>query len=313
MRTIELTYPHTLIMEELPETVAAIGFFDGIHMGHQKVINTAVSKAKNDNMESAVITFYPHPSVVLKKDAPHVRYITPLKEKQAILRKMDVDRLYIITFNKELASLEPQRFINHFIIGLKIKHLVAGFDFSYGHKGKGNMENIRDHTRGAFDYTTVSKVQISQEKVSSTKIRDSLQKGEVENVNALLGRPLVTRGVVIDGEKRGRTIGYPTANLQISSDALLPKVGVYAVKVLYKNEVYEGMANLGYNPTFETDKEEPVVEVNILDYNNDLYGEELLVEWHRFIRDEEKFNSTDELISNIENDEKVIRDYFSKR
>lgn len=310
MRTIELSYPHTLELQNLPETVAAVGFFDGVHKGHQKVIQTAVDKAKENNMESAVITFHPHPSVVLKKDATHVRYITPLKEKQEILQQMDVDRLYIITFNKELASLEPQKFIDHFIIGLKIKHLVAGFDFSYGHKGKGNMEIIANHTRSRFDYTTISKVEMDEQKISSTRIRELLQNGKVETANSLLGHPLTIQGIVIDGEKRGRSIGYPTANIQIDPEALLPKTGVYAVKVEYKNELYEGMASLGYNPTFDGKLEEPSAEVNIFDYNNDLYGEELIMEWHKFIRDEEKFDQIDELIEQIEDDERVIRRYF---
>lgn len=312
MRTIELSYPHTLELQNLPETVAAVGFFDGVHKGHQKVIQTAVDKAKENNMESAVITFHPHPSVVLKKDATHVRYITPLKEKQEILQQMDVDRLYIITFNKELASLEPQKFIDHFIIGLKIKHLVAGFDFSYGHKGKGNMEIIANHTRSRFDYTTISKVEMDEQKISSTRIRELLQNGKVETANSLLGHPLTIQGIVIDGEKRGRSIGYPTANIQIDPEALLPKTGVYAVKVEYKNELYEGMASLGYNPTFDGKLEEPSAEVNIFDYNNDLYGEELIMEWHKFIRDEEKFDQIDELIEQIEDDERVIRRYFSE-
>ncbi|HLS07819.1 bifunctional riboflavin kinase/FAD synthetase [Lentibacillus sp.] len=312
MRTIKLTYPHTLTLDELPETVAAIGFFDGIHKGHQKVIKTAVNQAKSNNMESAVITFHPHPSVVLKKDVQHVQYITPLREKQAILQQLDVDRLYIITFNKELSSLEPQTFIDHFIINLNIKALVAGFDYTYGHKGKGNMQTLKEHSRGRFDYTVIDQVQSGDQKISSTRIRELLRSGQVEKANELLGRPLVVRGVVKEGEKRGREIGYPTANLEAESETLLPKIGVYAVKVRFKNEVYEGMASLGYNPTFTSDRVEPIIEVNIFDYNNDLYGEELVLEWHQYMREEIKFDSVEKLIKQIEKDEKGIRDYFSR-
>lgn len=313
MRTIELSYPHTLVLEELPETVSAIGFFDGIHKGHQKVIQTAVTEAKNKNMESAVITFHPHPSVVLQKEKQHVQYITPLREKQEILQQLEVDRLYIITFNKELSALSPQAFIDHFIIGLHVKHLVAGFDYSYGHKGKGNMEVIESQTRNAFTYTTISKLELDDEKISSTRIRILLEAGEIEAVNYLLGRSLSIYGIVVDGDKRGKTIGYPTANLKVNPEALLPKEGIYAVEILYKNEVYEGMANLGTNPTFTPDLNQPRVEVNIFDYNNDLYGEELQIEWCKFIRDEEKFDQVDRLIKQIENDEEVIRDYFSNQ
>src|SRR5699024_2637469 len=137
MRTIKLTYPHILTIEELPETERAIGFFDGIHKGHQKVIKTAIKTTKANQMESGVITFHPHPSVVLDKEQPQVKYITPMRRKQEILQQLGVDRLYVISFNHELASLTPQQFIDHFIIGLNIKHLVAGFDFTYGHKGQG--------------------------------------------------------------------------------------------------------------------------------------------------------------------------------
>lgn len=310
MRTFKLTYPHTLLLDEIPETVSAIGFFDGIHQGHLKVIQTAVQKARENKMESAVITFHPHPSVVLKKDKMHVKYITPIREKQAILQKLDVDRLYIIEFNEELSKLSPQGFIDHFIVDLNIKHLVAGFDYSYGHKGKGNMENLSDFTQGRFDYTVIDKVSLDEEKVSSTRIRELLDDGAVEKVNELLGRKLKYTATVIHGAKRGADLGFPTANLEINQEALLPKIGVYAVKVIYKHEVYEGMASIGTNPTFEEDKGNLSVEVNIFDYNNDLYGEELQIEWHHFIRDEETYDSIEALIAQLAEDEKNIRNYF---
>jgi len=310
MRTIELTYPHSLVLGEMRETVCAIGFFDGIHKGHQQVIQTAVKKAKDKNMESAVITFHPHPSVVLKKGVQHVKYITPLREKQELLQKLHVDKLYIIKFNKELSTLSPQDFIDHFIIGLNIKHLVAGFDYSFGHKGQGNMNNIHEFTRNQFTYSTIEKVELGQEKISSSRIRELLQIGKVDEANALLGRPLKLSGIVIKGDQRGRELGYPTANLDIHEDVLLPKPGIYAVKVIYKNETYEGMANIGTNPTFTEDRQDLSIEVNIFDYNNDLYGEELQVEWYKFMRTEEKFTSADALITQMELDEKNIRAYF---
>ncbi|MYL42207.1 bifunctional riboflavin kinase/FAD synthetase [Virgibacillus salexigens] len=312
MRTFELKYPHSLALADLPETVTAIGFFDGIHKGHQHVIRTAVSKAKEKGMESAVITFYPHPTVVLKKDVQHVRYITPLREKKEILKRLGVDRLYIINFNHDLAALSPQDFVDHFIKGLHIKHVVAGFDFSYGHKGKGNMDTIAEHAANAFTTTTISKVELDDKKVSSTRIRELLSIGNVEKANELLGRPLTVDGIVVKGEQRGKEMGYPTANIDTNTEALLPKPGIYAVKVIYKNEKYEGMASLGFNPTFDTGLTEPVLEVNIFDYNNDLYGDELFVEFHKFIRDEEKFASIEQLITELDQDEVISRSFFSK-
>lgn len=309
VRTIELTYPHTLRVEDLPETVAAIGFFDGIHQGHQKVIHTAVKKAKENNMESAVITFHPHPTVVLR-NAQNVKYITPLREKQSILQKMDVDRVYIIKFNKELSQLPPQDFVDHFIIGLNIRHIVAGFDYTYGHKGAGNMTMMQEQTRDKFDITVIDKVERDHEKVSSTKIRELMKSGDMPRVNKLLQRPLFFYGMVVDGKKRGRKLGFPTANIQSDNDLLFPRPGVYAVKVIYKNESYEGMANLGTNPTF-ADEGDISFEVNIFDYSNDLYGEELTIEWFKFIRDEEKFDSAKELIEQMKQDEKNIKEYFA--
>lgn len=310
MRTFELTYPHSLLLEELPNTVSAIGFFDGIHKGHQDVIQTAVKHAQENKMESAVITFHPHPSVILKKGTEHVRYITPIREKQEILQQMNVDRLYIIEFNKELSGLTPQAFIDHFVIGLNIKHLVAGFDYSFGHKGLGNMNNIADFTRDKFSFTVIDKVSLDSEKVSSTRIRELLKIGEVDEVNTLLGRPLKYTSIVVHGAKRGTDLGYPTANLKVNEEALLPKIGVYAVKVIYKNAIYEGMASIGTNPTFEEDHGNLSVEVNIFDYNNDLYGEELQIVWYKFIRDEEKYNNVEELMKQLALDEKNIRQLF---
>lgn len=312
MRTIELTYPHTLRLDELPETVSAIGFFDGIHKGHQKVIQAAVKEAAGKGMESAVITFHPHPSVVLNKGTQHVKYITPVQEKQAILQQLQVDRLYIIKFNQELSQLSPQDFIKHFIIGLHIKHLIAGFDYTFGYKGQGKIQDISTYAKGAFTSTIINEVSQEDDKVSSTRIRSCLKTGNIEEANELLGRPLSLKGTVVDGDKRGKTIGFPTANLSVKPDVLFPKLGVYAVKVFYKNVSYEGVANIGVKPTFNDSLVEPTIEVHILDYNHDLYGEELKVEWHKFIREEKKFTGVDELVHQIKQDEKEVRDYFSK-
>lgn len=310
MKTIELSYPHTMLQSELPKAVCAIGFFDGIHKGHQKVINIAVKEAEERNLESVVITFHPHPSVVLNKDVKAVKYITPLKEKQRILQQLKVDRLYIIKFNEDLSLLSPKHFIKDFIIGLNIQHVVAGFDFTYGHKGKGNMKDISNDANGLFTSTTVDKLEENDEKISSTRIRKRLDLGKVTEANFLLGRNLSVSGIVVEGDKRGRTIGYPTANINVPEDALLPKLGVYAVKVKHKSNIYYGMANLGIKPTFELGDIEPSLEVFLFDFGGDLYGQELIVEWHSFVRNEQKFAGIEELVQQLSNDEQEIRQYF---
>lgn len=311
MRTIELIYPHIFKVDEFPETVCAIGFFDGIHKGHQQVIQAAVKEAKHKNMESAVITFHPHPSAVLRNEGKEVKYITPIKEKQEILQQLNVDRLYIIKFNHELSQLSPQVFIDHFIKGLHIKHLIAGFDFTFGYKGQGNMKDMSKYAKGSFTTKTIHQVSQDYEKISSTKIRECLTSGRIEIVNQLLGRPFYIKGVVIDGDKRGRTIGFPTANLKVDPDVLYPASGVYAVQVFYKGNIHNGIANIGIKPTFKSDQLKPTIEVHILDYNHHLYGEELKISWFKFIRKERKFSSVDELIEQIKQDEKSVRHYFS--
>lgn len=310
MKTIHLSYPHQLKREDLPETSTAIGFFDGVHQGHKKVIDEAIKEAKKKSLQSAVITFYPHPSVVLKKEAAHTHYITPLAEKEEILEKMGVDRLYIVEFNKDLSHLSPEEFVEHFLINLNIRHVVAGFDFTFGHKGKGNMNDFPRYTKEPISFTVIEKVEEEGEKVSSTKIRQCMDEGDIEQANQLLGRPLTIRGKVITGDKRGRTIGYPTANLDISEDYYLPKVGVYAVKVVIEDQRWNGMANLGFKPTFQEKQIRPTLEVHLLDFQGDLYGKTVKVEWHTFIRNEKKFNGIDELLANLKRDEQEIRALF---
>ena len=308
-----MTYPYPFEKEAFPKTAAAIGFFDGIHQGHQKLIQRSVDYANKHGMESAVITFLPHPSVVLKGlHEEDVKYITPLKEKKEVFEQFNIDRLYIVTFNKELSLLPPKKFIEHFIIGLNIKHLIGGFDFSFGFKGEGNMNNIHQFTNDFFTYEVVERVDWKEEKISSTRIRKCLQNGDIETTNVLLGRPHFNYGIVIEGNKRGRTIGFPTANLKIDSTALLPKSGVYAVKVHIPghDETLIGMANLGTNPTFTKGEVNISLEVNILDFNGDLYGQTLKIEWYKYIRNEIKFSSVESLIEQIKKDEKTIRSYF---
>src|SRR5699024_7667441 len=164
-----------------------------------------------------------------------------------------------------LAALPPQAFIDHFIIGLNVKHLVAGFDYTYGHKGQGNMDKIESQTRNVFTYTTNDKLEAGNEKISSTRIRKLRETGKIKTVNDLLGRPFTTYGTVVDGDKRGKAIGYQPAHLKVSNYALLPKTGRYGVRVLYKNEGYECIDNLDRNPTYTTDLKHRRVKIKIVD------------------------------------------------
>ncbi|KGP74032.1 bifunctional riboflavin kinase/FAD synthetase [Pontibacillus yanchengensis] len=307
----ELQYPHTHSKNDFPESVVAIGYFDGVHKGHQKVIQTAIDLANEQGRESAVMTFHPHPSVVLKKTKQQIDLITPLEDKLKLLEEMGIDRVFLVTFDEDLAGLLPQEFVDHFFIGLNVQHVVAGFDFSYGKMGKGSMETLPFHSRGAFSQTVVQKVETDEEKVSSSYIREQLHQGDVGYIYHLLGRYYTIKGTVVKGEQRGRTIGFPTANIELKDAYILPKVGVYAVKVQIGDKVLNGMANIGYKPTFSDSTEKATVEVYVFDYEGDLYGQDLVVEWRKFIRNETKFDGVNALINQLKQDEQEIRAFFN--
>lgn len=310
MEVIRLTYPHELSASSLPNTVAAIGFFDGLHIGHQTVIEKAVQIAKESDRESAVISFTPHPLTVLSNEEVEVEYVTTLQEKISLLEKMNVDRFYLITFDERLSRLKPDQFLDQFIHGLHITHLVCGFDFTFGHKGAGNSENIKQFSTKLLEVTVVEAVALDDVKISTTRIRKLIKNGEVAETKRLLGRYYTTTGTVIEGDSRGHTLGFPTANLAISPDKLLPKQGVYAVCVHWRDKLYYGMTNIGVKPTFAKDENTLSVEVHILDFNETIYGEQLTLEWVEHIRPEKKFSGVEEIVVQLQRDEQKVRKLF---
>jgi len=311
MKTIFLSHPHQLNKSDLLPTVMALGYFDGIHLGHQKVINTAKQIAKEKGYKCAVMTFDPHPSVVLGKKEQHIQFITPLKAKEAIIAKMGIDYLYVVEFTPEFAELLPQQFVDQYLIDLHVKHVVAGFDFTYGRLGKGSMETLPFHSREEFTHTVVPKLSYEEQKISSTYIRRLLKAGDVEQLPNLLGRFYEIEGVVVDGDKRGRQIGFPTANISLIDDYLLPAIGVYAVKVRMKDYVYDGVCNVGYKPTFHEKREgRPNIEVHIFNFNQEIYGEKVTVQWYKHIRSEKKFSGVEQLVEQIQRDKEEAEAYF---
>lgn len=311
MRVIQLRHPHSLSHQDLPPTVLALGYFDGVHLGHQKVINTAKEKASQYGYKSAVMTFHPHPSVILRKSVEHTECITSIKDKQAEISKLGIDILYIIEFNPLFADLLPQQFVDQYIIGLHVKHVVAGFDYSYGRLGKGTMETLPFHSRKMFSQTVIDKVAIKGEKISSSLIRNHIRNGHVHLLPTYLGRYYQINGIVVHGEKRGRTIGFPTANVRLEDHYILPPTGVYAVRVEVNNHWYYGVLNIGYKPTFhDQSDDEPTIEVHIFDFNQNIYAEHIKIEWHQRIRSEQKFHSVDQLITQIQNDKEQAIRYF---
>jgi riboflavin kinase/FMN adenylyltransferase len=302
MDTIYLHHPINCGTLKRSPTVMALGYFDGVHKGHQAVINSAINEAQKRGTTTSVMTFHPHPKEVLRKQENQMNYITPLSDKIKKIEQLGIDTLYVVEFTREFAALTPQQFVDQYLIELNVIHVVAGFDFTYGSLGKGTMETLCFHARNRLTSTTVEKLEADDEKISSTRIRSLLVNGEVAEVTKLLGEPFKINGKVVDGEKRGRTIGFPTANIQPNDRYMIPKTGVYAVTLMINNEEFSGVCNVGYKPTFHKEAVDPTIEVHLFLFNRDIYGEEVSLSWHHRIRDEQKFSNVDDLIKQINHD-----------
>jgi riboflavin kinase / FMN adenylyltransferase len=310
MEVIHLKYPHQLVKNGGPYSLA-VGFFDGVHLGHQQVIKTAIKHAESKGIQSAVMTFDPHPSIVLGGRNEKVFYITPLEQKMGKLAALGVDTVFVVNFTSDFAKLSPADFIQYFIKDLNIVHVTAGFDYSFGAFGKGNMDLMKQLAGQDFDVTVVEKYEQQEDKVSSTRIRKALQDGEMELAHHLLGRPFEVPGIVVHGDKRGRTLGFPTANVQHSEGSFVPSTGVYAVRILVQNEWYEGVCNVGYKPTFKDPNNKQLsIEVNIFNFDKNIYGEQVVVAWYKRLRSEQKFNGIEALVAQIEQDKAEAVSYF---
>ncbi|MFZ5948811.1 MAG: bifunctional riboflavin kinase/FAD synthetase [Stygiobacter sp.] len=298
------------------KSVVTVGSFDGLHRGHIKIIKELISTAKKNNGTSVLVTFDPHPRSVLSQYS-EVSILTSLDEKKMILDKLDVENLYVIHFTREFSQLSSEEFIQNFLIEkLNASHIVIGHDHKFGKDRLGDENKLRElGLKLGFTVSSVQPVCIDDEIISSTKIRRFLINGELDKANLYLDRYYSICGIVVKGAQRGRTLGFPTANVQIDDvKKAFPKVGVYVTRCFLKDEVKFGVMNIGYRPTFEN-KQELVPEVYILDFNRDIYGEKIRVDFIKRLRDEIKFNSKDELINQIEKDkreaEKIASQIFN--
>lgn len=299
-------------IDSFPPLAIGLGSFDGVHLGHQKVIGEAKRIADQHGWSSAVMTFDPHPSVIFGGKSKKVDYLTSFDSKLEIMENLGIDYVIIADFTLEFASLPPQEFVDRYLIGLNAKHVVAGFDYTYGERAVGTAQTLSVHSRGKFDTTIIDKETYEGEKVSSTFIRSLISKGEMEKVPLLLGRFYTIDGTVIHGDKRGRTIGFPTANVEKAADVMLPPIGVYAVRLLVNDTWHDGVCNVGTKPTFHPDDKKVSIEVHIFDFHTEIYGEKVKVEWHQRIRSEQKFNGINELIEQIAKDKQTALEYFRK-
>ncbi|MGE7664966.1 riboflavin biosynthesis protein RibF [Ureibacillus composti] len=314
MNVIHLKYPYQINqLNQLTAFSLAVGFFDGVHRGHQAVIGAAMDKARELNINSAVMTFDPHPSIVLGGRNEKVFYITPLRQKLEIIEGIGVDTVFVVQFTSDFAKLSPEDFIQYFIRDLNVLHVTAGFDFSFGALGRGKMDMMKELSNGEFGVTVVDKFSDGEEKISSTRIRKSLQDGDMETAHELLGRPFEVPGIVVHGDKRGRTIGFPTANIQAMDGCFIPATGVYAVRILVQNNWYDGVCNVGYKPTFKNPEDKQLsIEVHILNFEKNIYGEEVTVGWYKRIRSEKKFDGIESLKAQIQHDKEEAIRYFAE-
>lgn len=294
-------------------TVLTLGTFDGIHPGHLKIIDRLVSCSKEKGCRSVVITFYPHPRTILGNDNS-VKMLTTQEEKIELLEKLGVENLLIINFTKEFASLSAEDFIYDYLInGIGLTEIVLGHDHHFGKGRRGNAELLQKIAdKEGFIVTKAEAFMIDGEAVSSTKIRNAIAEGDIIRANRLLGRNYEFSGIVVGGDKRGRELGFPTANIKLSSqEKLLPASGVYAVKVMVENERHTGLLSIGKRPTFYN-QGELVSEVYIFDFNREIYGAKVTTELVERLRGEVKFNSAEELINQMNTDKENGYKIFNK-
>ena len=303
MQSITVHYPASFPIDGMPESgqVLAIGEFDGLHLGHREVIRRAVETARKRRLPAAIMTFHPHPREVLGHEQ-YMTHITPLQEKLDLFEQAGVDVAYIVTFDSAFSQVSPSQFVNDMLVRLQVDTVVVGFDFRFGHKGGGDANALRELADGRFAVEVVSPCHMDGVKVSSTLIRNCLEQGDVSRVQQLLGRYYSLTGKVVHGAKRGRLIGYPTANIEPDGPFIVPANGVYAIRLYWMGQPYSGVMNIGTKPTFEGDSTRRTLEAHLFDFSQTIYGESVKVELVAFIREERKFPSVDDLIAQIRRD-----------
>lgn len=288
---------------------ACIGYFDGFHLGHQALFNRTLSLAKESNTLSGIISFSPDPLVILNPSAK-IEHLTSLQDRRDLAEKYGFDLWITIEFSQSMAQMEPDKFID-LLKKVNIQNLVCGFDFSFGDKGKGKTKDLLNAQDPHFNVEVVDEIDYEGSKISTSRIKEAISLGHVHEAERLLGRTYGLKGIVVRGRQIGRTIGYPTANLSVESEYLIPQIGVYSGFVIIDNLQYSAMIGVGYNPTV-TDDHVVSIEAHIFDYNHDIYDKEVTFLFKHYIRGEIKFDSLDGLIKQLKLDESQCRETNSE-
>ncbi len=298
------------ILRKFRNPVLTLGNFDGVHLGHQRIFEELTEEARKIDGEAVVFTFDPHPLQVLSPQRCPP-FITPFKQKMMLVERLGIDVIIVATFDLDLANLTPEAFVKGVLVDkIGTKKILVGYNYNFGKDRKGNVVMlIRLGKKYGFEVKVIDALKVNDVPVSSSKIREFIQSGKMAEAAQLLGRNYLLIGKVIWGADRGKKLGFPTANLEVLN-GLYPKTGVYAVEVIMGNKTYPGVADVGYNPTFGLN---PLsVEVHILDFSRDIYGEEIQLIFHERIRDEKAFENPDALARQIGKDIKAARKILPK-
>lgn len=294
------------------KTFVTIGTFDGVHVGHQKVLLNLINSAKKDNATAVLLTFFPHPRMVLQKDSP-IKLINTIEERIELLKKTGLDALVIHQFTKDFAEKTALDFVKNVLVDhLNISNLITGYDHRFGKNREGNFNQLTEYGKiFGFEVTKISQHEIDNITISSTKIRKAIELGNIEEANRYLGYHFMLTGEIVKGKNLGEKIGFPTANLFIEETyKLLPKTGSYIVKSEVENKTVYGMMNIGFNPTVKGKTQ--TIEIHFFNFSKDLYGKKIQIDVLKFLREEQKFDSVKDLKNQLEKDKqkslKIIQD-----
>ncbi len=299
---------HLSEVEHDPDTVLTVGTFDGVHVGHRRIMRRVLEKAENRQHRSVIVTFDPHPRNIINPGSEGIRLLTTLEERCQLLEEIGIHEMVVIPFDRDFSLKSSKEFVEEILFSkVGISEFVIGYDHHFGKDREGTIDTVkRLGNKLGFNTEVVSRKDVNEKPVSSTAIRELLmEKGDIKQANKFLGRCYRLTGTVVHGQKRGEELGFPTANIKPDHEQkAVPRNGVYAVRGYVNNEEYAGMMNIGTRPTFGSD-EEPVLEVHFLEFNADLYGKTLQVEFLERIRNEQKFDSKEELINQLKKDKKI--------
>lgn len=294
------------------KTIVTLGTFDGVHLGHNVILDKICKIAKQENLESVLLTFFPHPRLIVSNDS-EIKMLNTMAEKAILLEQKGIQNFIIHPFDKLFSELSPREFVEQVLIKqLNIQKIIIGYDHKFGKNRAADFNDLIAFGKEfGFEVEEISAKQINEVSVSSTKIRNSLLEGNISLANAYLGYSYMLSGIVVKGNQLGRTIGFPTANIEISENyKLIPKNGVYIVSAILNNQTIFGMMNIGIKPTLGDNV--PTIEVHLLNFSEDIYGQKIQVNVIERLRDEQKFESFEALKSQLEIDKTNTLDYFKK-